>query len=448
VNIPSKKVFFLVVLVFLISINSLYSQDNFYHPTNIDSLFNHLDKSTDYQITRLNNKFLSKKKKILAKRLKILKKQVEDSTFIFIPEIDTQLKRVINVIYQANPELKQYNFHFLIDKAIIPNAAAYGDGNFVINLGLFDFVDSDDELAFIICHEIAHFLKNDVNSSIDKYVETINSKETKSKIKKIKQKRFGQTRAGLEFLKELSFDMFDYTRKKEITADIIGFQLFSNTPYNKYTAIIGLRKLGKLENIVFSDSINLSSHFNFENFPFNSSWIKKRQSLFDSDEEINDYKFNKDSLRSHPHTKERIKALLSKYKIDTLHINVSSEAISKLKLVSDQTLIKSLFDFKKYDLILYYAFRNIQKNNATEKDYTNIATTLQLIYDLKKKHLIGQYVAHTSPFSEEKYLNSIRLFIHNTDLRDIKNINLLFIEKHKDRINTEIYNQIYKYFKP
>jgi Zn-dependent protease with chaperone function len=185
VNIPSKKVFFLVVLVFLISINSLYSQDNFYHPTNIDSLFNHLDKSTDYQITRLNNKFLSKKKKILAKRLKILKKQVEDSTFIFIPEIDTQLKRVINVIYQANPELKQYNFHFLIDKAIIPNAAAYGDGNFVINLGLFDFVDSDDELAFIICHEIAHFLKNDVNSSIDKYVETINSKETKSKIKKL-----------------------------------------------------------------------------------------------------------------------------------------------------------------------------------------------------------------------------------------------------------------------
>lgn len=446
-NISSKKETYLFILIIFISLNSVFSQENIYRPNDLDSLFYYFDKTTDQQIKKLDKNNFSKKKKIYKKRIDVIKDQILDSSYVFVPEITFNLNRVLKNIYNANPELKQYNFYFLISKSIFPNAKAFGDGTFVVNLGLFDFLDSDDELAFVISHEIAHFLSDDVNSQIKRYINLIYSNDTKSKIKKIKRKKYGQTTAGIQLIKELSFDMFDYTREKEIGADLLGYKLFNKTDYNSNAGITALKKLGKLEELVFKDSINLNTFFGYKEYPFKNHWIEKEQSLFGLSEEIDDYEFNKDSLRTHPHTENRISELLINNSIDTTSVSRKTEVLQSLRNLSNHTLIESLFDDKKYDLLLYLSLKNIQNVSSNINNYDNVALILKLIHQSKKEHTLGKNVPQTSPFSEEIYLNQVRLFIHKTELRDLQKIGQLFCFYNKDKITVETYNEIYKYFK-
>ncbi len=441
-KVLSKKSYFLAIVSLCFFHFTLFSQKNNYLPNQVDSLYNYLDNTTEYQINHLDKSFFSKKKDIYKKRLKNLKEQIEDSTFLFNPKITSRLNQVLNNIYKANPKLKQYHFYFFIDTSVYPNAASFGDGTFIVNIGLFDFLNSDDELAFILCHEIAHFLNDDFNSQLNRYISKLYSKETKTRIKEIKRQQYGQTNAGLQLLKEINYDLYSYSKKKEVHADLIGFELFHNTQYNPNASITTLEKLGKLEELVFNDSISLKSAFDTTNYHFKSYWIEEEDKLFDSEEEIDDYELDKDSLRSHPHAKERIKELLAKYKIDTLNNRLDKRTIVNLQSLSKPSIVRILIDKKKYDYLLYYLLRN------SPPDYETLSLALELIYNSKRNHSIGKSVGRDTPFSNEKYLKQIRLFIHNTDLRDIKNILKNYTLQYKDKITDKTFNRINNYFKP
>jgi len=443
----SKRFIYSTLVLLSFSILT-FAQENIYHPTDIVAFDKYLKSTTVHEIKELSKPHLSKKKKVYKKRLKLLKKQVKDSSFVFVPELSLKLEGVLDIIYKFNPYLKQYNFYFLISKSVVPNAGSYGDGNFVVNLGLFNYLDSDDELAFILCHEIAHFLNDDFNSQLNEYINTLNSSITKSRIREIKRRRYGRTTAGIELIKELSFDFFDYSREKEINADLLGYKLYKNTPFNHNAALTSLQKLGQLEDVVFNDSISLVSSFNFKEFPFNPKWIEKKSNIFNTKDVIDDYEFEKDSLRTHPHAKERVNTLSLQNSIDTINFKRSYTDIIALKKSSKKIINQVLFDFHNYDQIVYYALRNIMNNNASIEDYTNISLSLQLVHKNKKSHKLGMYIPRESPFSEEKYLNKIRHFFHNTELRDIKKIARLYLQENKKNIEVETYNIIYKYFNP
>jgi len=425
-----------------------YGQEIYLKANKLDSLYHHFDNTTALQIDRLNHTHFRQKEKILKKRLTLIKKQLKDSIFLFSSDLNLQLKKILNVIYSSNPALKQYHFSFFIHRSLIPNAAAYGDGNFIINLGLFDFVASDDELAFIICHEIAHYINEDINKQIDQYIEKINSKEINSKIRAIKNKKYGKNKAGMEFFKELGFDMFRYSREKEINADLLGYQFYKKTPYSENAAISILNKLGRLEEIVFNKPIHLNDFFNFKEYPFDNHWITKKSSLFDSDEIIDDYEINKDSLRSHPNVDKRIKSLHSKYNIDTVSVIQAKGAINPLKKIAKKVTFKNLEDTKSYDLLLYYSLKNIQENTASDMDYSRVLHILNEVYISKKEHTIGELIFRPSPFSNEKYLNQIRLFFHKTELKDLKSIGYYFTLYNKDKLKDNTFNTFINIFKP
>jgi Zn-dependent protease with chaperone function len=57
-------------------------------------------------------------------------------------------------------EMKEMKFHFRILKEDGPNAFSIPGGYIYVTYDLFDFVQSDDELAGILAHEIAHIVHN------------------------------------------------------------------------------------------------------------------------------------------------------------------------------------------------------------------------------------------------------------------------------------------------
>lgn len=426
-----RNIVFSLVL-FLSSFTFAQSIKVNYFPSNKDSLFGYINKISSNKITKFGVKYKKNIESIILERKKDFIKNIEDSTYVFDEVINSYVNSILREIYKSNSNVENKDFYFFIDKSPIPNAACYGNGIFTVNLGLFNFVNSDDELAFILCHEIAHFVLEHNDKSLLKYVETVNSKDTKKELKKIKKQEFGKRRAYSDFIEKLNFNFLKRSRSAELQADSLGFVLYNRTRFDKLASISALKNLDPVDDIIFNENSQISLHFDFEAYPFKDSWVQKEQTLFELDDVSDDYSFNKDSLKTHPDIPLRIEVLTKMIKDDNENTNSSLDNIKKIKEHISLLTIKNSLDDKKIDFALYQTLILFNKKEIDEKTYCLIISNLlQKVYELKINHQFGKYISPVSPFSDEKHLNEVKLFLHNIELKNIKKIGLNFCLKHQ-----------------
>ena len=75
--------------------------------------------------------------------------------YTFTSEFDKEVNEILAELKKNNPQIPQ-NLKVLIAKDNMPNAFCLPDGTFIINMGLFNWMENKDQVAGVICHEIAH----------------------------------------------------------------------------------------------------------------------------------------------------------------------------------------------------------------------------------------------------------------------------------------------------
>ena len=409
-----------------------------YSSKNNDSIINYLSAISDKKIKKLTTNKSNEIKKIILERKKEFIKNITDSNFVFNNDISKYLTSILKEIYQSNSNITNQDFYFFIDKSPIPNAACYGNGVFTVNLGLFNFVNSDDELAFIMCHEIAHFILEHGDKNLMKYIETKNSKETKNKINELKKQEYGKRKSYSEFMEKINYNFLKRSRADEIEADSLGYLLFSKTKFNKSSSIKALKNLQLSDEIVFNDNSKIKEHFNFENYPFNENWIVKEDVLFNIKSSSNDYLSNKDSLKTHPDMPVRID-ILNKLINEKKEVKESNDKLKEIKSLISLLSISNFIDDKKIDFALYKTLTLYNKKEINEDSYNLLVSSLLIkLYELKFNHNFGKYVSPISPFSEEENLNEVKLFLQNLELKNIKKIGYHFCLKHNEDMKNNI----------
>ena len=430
----SRSKIFVLLLFFCGAVCFSQKHSLVYQPKNLDSLQKHIAAIT----LKRNNQFTTSEnkkeiKKILDSQKEGLLKDLTDSSYVFDPRINVYLKSVLQEIYKSNSEINPTDFYFLVDTSPIPNAACWGNGIFTVNLGLFDLIENDDELAFILCHEMAHQMLKHNDKSMLSHVQTIHSKDTKKKISQAKNQRYGQRKAVYEVMKTLNYDFLSRSRNAEIQADSLGFVFFSRTKYNKSAAVKSLKKLGTADTLLFASDTRIRKHFNFDSYPFKEAWLAPEETLFDIKEKADDYAWNKDSLKSHPDIPLRIEKLQRLY--SGTEGTPMSKGLLSIKKVSAENTIFSAIDRHSIDMALYKILVLKEENQIENTEYNRtVAWILKRTYELKVSHRLGKYISPVNPFSEEKYLNEVRLFLHNTELKNIRKIGLQFCLQHKDEM--------------
>lgn len=435
-----------ICLFYSVVLSSQFNSTVSYLPENKDSIFSHLEKLREYQTSNLlSDKNVSKKKKLFREKTENIFESIEDSTFIFDKHISEKLNPILHEIYSSNPLINPTDFYFLINRSYVPNAACFGDGSFMLNMGLFFHMESDDELAFIICHELAHYELNHVNKKIESYIDTLNSNEIKHISRSIKKQKYNRTNDGINLIKGLTFDLMQKSRQVEIEADSLGLILFKNTKYNLDASISALNKLDAVDDMLFKEKTKIESIFNFPEYPFNEKWLKKEETLFQINETVNDYEFNKDSLKTHPDIPLRITQL-------KIPENIKPGKSIKTQIQQIKEILKAkhlniYFDFKQFDFALYKLLLE-NENSLNEEVINNTAVLFKMMYEMKKKHSLGKYVPQPSPFTDEKNLNEVRLFIHNLELKNIRKIGYFYCMSHEDQMyNNETFTYVYNFFK-
>ncbi len=440
-----------IVLSFLFCFTISYSQkvEFNYVPKNKDSVVQYINAVHEKKVVKFGDNY----KKLIAENISERKEKfiekVNDSSFIFNKKINSYLNSILKEIYQANPELDKKDFYFFVEKSQIPNAACYGNGIFTVNLGLFNFINSDDELAFIICHEMAHYYLEHNDKALLKYLETINSKDTKKKVTSVKNKKYGKRKAYSELMDELSLNFLKRSQSVEIEADSLGLLFFKKTKFNINASTSSLENLEKSDNLIFNQESKLKENFNFENYPFKEGWIAKDETLFDLSQKSDDFIKDSDSISTHPAIPMRIK------KLDVL-INQSRKAsaanstqIKQIKEIIGHISIKNFIDSNRIDLAFYQCLLMFNQQLIDRKEYVlTMSKLLMKTYELKDNHSFGKYVSPVYPFSDEQHLNEIKLFLNNIELKNVKKIGLHFCLSNEEYMKDDIaFVNTLKFFK-
>ncbi len=121
----------------------------------------------------------------------------------------------------------KYSYKIVTDKEI--NAFAIAGGKIYLNTGMLNFVKTEDELAFVIAHEIAHI-------------------EKKHCINKIKLTYLaGQFDVNLAMLVDALKSVYDipFSKYDEYEADEVGVALAKKAGYGKFGAIAFFKRLAE-----------------------------------------------------------------------------------------------------------------------------------------------------------------------------------------------------------
>ena len=145
-------------------------------------------------------------------------------------------------------EIKEMEFHFRILKEDGPNAFSIPGGYIYVTYDLFDYIQSDDELAGILAHEIAHVIHNHA------------LKQTRDNTKFTLLTILGVLLTGepdVAILGKLTTVTFlnQYSREYEEEADLTALDLLIKTRYNPVGFLTFLERLYTRE--MFKPELNL-----------------------------------------------------------------------------------------------------------------------------------------------------------------------------------------------
>ncbi|WP_291724629.1 M48 family metallopeptidase [Bernardetia sp.] len=150
-----------------------------------------------------------------------LKQLLWSGNVLFGDEVSQYLNEIASELLKNDEELRN-KVRFYVVKSPVPNAFANPDGAIFINLGLVARAENEAQLAYILAHEITHYVKQ---HSINQFLfgKEINDKKNKNVF------RLGNKSDEL-YAKRLA--QSNYSKEHEIEADDYGWEIFKNTKYD------------------------------------------------------------------------------------------------------------------------------------------------------------------------------------------------------------------------
>jgi|GEM_PF-7065042 len=366
-------------------------------------------------ISDLPKEFKKDFEKSYANRKDYLASKLGSGQFLFDTPMNEMLERVFKKIAKANPDIDHDQIRVMLNRSSSVNAASYGDGTIDFNLGLFTQLQNEAQLAFVMCHEIAHYQRNHGNRAIARKIKKVNSKNFKAKVKDIKKSDFNKYSKSEALLDDLAFSVAKHSKSKEIEADKIGYKYFNNTDYDSLQAMTLLRVLDGSDN---GDEklVNIQQFFEFDGYAFNPSW-------FNEDRMAN--------LKTHPDCEERIMKLADEGYDSLLYVNnLITPEMEKIQVSANMEIIEFLYQRGNIGKAIFNSIAMIEEGNEDQFLYTMISKSLFEIYNAQQNRAVGKVIGTPSPSNSDDY-NQLLTMLNNLTSKDVAGLHDAFYNERK-----------------
>ncbi|MBW8361050.1 MAG: M48 family metalloprotease [Kaistella sp.] len=396
------KKYFLVLAVSLFTVG--FSQnykpaDTTYSPVRLKTFQGFLETSNenlgnDLKALNLQNKrtvsdITSNRKKMFAEMLK-------EKTFFFDESTEKYIQGLMDQIVQKN-NLKITPQKVLLSRETNPNALSLGDGLYIFNTSIVNKMDSEDEISYILSHELSHYILKHLQRSLVKNDQLKNSADFKARVKEVRKTRNSGIQKGLSLLKDYQYFDKKNSRKQEIEADSLAFILFKNVAKDPGNAAVALSKLDSVSPIEIAN-LQKDDYRRFFDTPsqkFKEEWLEiyGENTYNYSKSKVNSLGINSDSISTHPEITERI-ALLRK-KSGSGNSQSTSIITPEFQAFKNKMMNETLFSYfvqKEYGRGLYFALQTQKKDPENEFARKMRGFFLENLADARKKHTYKRYV--------------------------------------------------------
>jgi len=387
----------LSLLVLLTSISILFSCADTLAQSIEHSRIKSDEQLSDAYVDLINDEYKILKKEIDGPYKKELKEYYESRTsylesmakrdyLILEQSTHEMVQSIIDEIARTNTQYDLSKVKPYFSRQYWPNAYSVGEGTICVNVGFLPHLESVDEFAFTLCHEVAHFLLKHSERSLIKQLDYINSKETQEKIKEIKNTEYYQNAKLKELVVDNLFSQRAHSRDEEGAADSLGFELFKNTKYHKGAAISLIEKLKVMNEYIDTSDIRMDRLLWIE-IPENeeSKGVKIR------DEDGIGLEFG-DALETHPKCDDRIAALNEMAKEQSVELDrgaTPDPVFQESKTIMELEMIESYIFYLKFDRALLKAARLLKKYPDSEYLQSIICYTYsRMILERKNYNLV------------------------------------------------------------
>lgn len=188
---------------------------------------------------------LEEEEKIGKEVLQELSKEIE---LIRDMEVVAYISSLGDFLIKKGVSFSPFRFRFYVIKDKTFNAFSVPGGYIFLNTGLFNYVESEDELAAIIAHEISHNLARHVA----KRLETIKRMQVATTATTIAALLLGGGKAGqivgISGLALAQTKLLAYSRADEEEADRLGFEIHTKAGFSPIAMVNIFQKLSKESN--------------------------------------------------------------------------------------------------------------------------------------------------------------------------------------------------------
>lgn len=367
-------------------------------------------------------------KELLRQRADYVVENFNSDLFIVDQRYTGFLQDILANIYKANPQLPKETTVFA-HRSSASNAISFGEGTIAFTLGLLSKLETESQIAFVLCHELAHYHANHSNDKILSTAKLYNSKEYKKEIKAVNKSEYGQYTRFVKLVSSLEISVSKHGREKEFEADSIALIYFANVSDDMRAPIRTLEILDSLDVDDVTQPFDLKKHFNFPDYPFKESWNDyNAQHVWHNS--ISDIP---DSLRTHPSCNLRIKALqrqMAKFSATP----ASSQIPNRNNPVFEQSQfekIESQYHFKDFGGALFDALALLEYYPANGYLHAMVGKCLYQLYDHQKKHEFGKVLPLPDPRFGEPY-DRLLTFLHTLRLSELGALSYHYMQTKKD----------------
>lgn len=356
------------------------------------------------------------------KIFKAMNEEILDGDIINLPEVSSFLDSVLTELKAKNPGIPK-DIKILVLREQMPNAYTVGDNYIQVTLGLFYYLENDDQVAAVLSHEIGHImLKHLIKAMTENYATDKNNIDV---VKTIRQAEAKKSDKAFDLLKGLVYTERKNDRMFEMQADSFGYTLLIPTRYQKKAFPRLLQILDSCDNIKL-DGVTTESYKRFFDLPnqkFNEQWLNSEDF---SSYNYSSYtpKYNKDSILSHPKGKERIEHLQQLFpQLSTLENNIPGNTTSLFKKsvsTANAIYFPNLYFNEQYGVLIYVSLLHLQ-TNATDTFYREwLGKGFQKIYEARRDYTLNKYLDRVSPNDQTKSYMQFLGFMWNLKLEELK----------------------------
>lgn len=378
-------------------------------------------------------------KKIYVERADGLKTSLSEGHFILDTVWNNWFGEILNEIWRGNPTLPKSELVLYPGRLAEPNASCHGEGTLVFNLGLLPFLEDESQVAFVICHEIAHYAQNHVNQAIAQYVETLYGEETQQQLNEISKSEFGKTQKAMALMKQFAYGTGRHSRFKESEADSLAVIYLSRTRYNPAAAIGALDMLDKTDSVAWP-VIPYKTLFDAPQFPYQEAWLQqKKNSLSASATVAPKNNWDTDSLKTHPDCRKRIATTarqLENIKTAAQNKFLQSEAVfNDLRKRSTFEVLEGLYQGEAYGRCLYRTLALLQQ--YPDDAYLNamVVKCLFQIHAYQKNHELRHVLDLPAPENDPEYDRFLR-FMNQFRLKELAQVGYYFSENRLEKFRS------------